>query len=72
MTGRKLDSGRRILVQYGDNGRKLLTSKEIDRDSRCATVIDQKDRGKLLIATWRTGQLYSYDLIYEDPGQVGI
>lgn len=72
MTGRKLGSGRRILVQYGDNCRKLLTTKEIDRDSRCATVIDQKDRGKLLRATWKTGQLYSYDLIYEDPGQVGV
>ncbi|PIK47146.1 hypothetical protein BSL78_15997 [Apostichopus japonicus] len=53
---------RSILLQYSQNGRKLLTKREVDGDARCITILEVDGTDKLLIATNESIKLYTYGM----------
>lgn len=52
-----------VLVQYSQDGRQLLTKRPVDGNARSLATMETKKGEKLLIATERTGKLYSYGLV---------
>lgn len=54
---------RKILVQYSQDGRHLLTKKVVDGDTRCVTVLNNNEVEKLLIITETSGKLYTFGLL---------
>ncbi|XP_071853941.1 uncharacterized protein [Apostichopus japonicus] len=52
-----------ILVQYSQDGRQLLTTRSVDKDAECLTILDADGEEKVLIATDHTGKVYTYGLL---------
>ena len=54
---------RRIIVQYSQDGRQLLTTRTVDEDASCVTTTKEDESEKLLIATRTSGKLFVYGLL---------
>lgn len=52
-----------VLTQYSQNGRQLLTKRPVDGNARSLATMATRKSEKLLIATERTGKLYSFELV---------
>ncbi|XP_071855099.1 uncharacterized protein [Apostichopus japonicus] len=52
-----------ILVQYGQDGRQLLTTRIVDDNVHRVSTLEENGTEKLLIATKRWGELYTYGLV---------
>ncbi|XP_071854993.1 uncharacterized protein [Apostichopus japonicus] len=52
-----------ILVQYSQDGRKLLTTRLLYDSVRYVSTLEENGMEKLLIATWKEGEFYTYDLV---------
>lgn len=51
---------RRILVQYSQDGRQVLTQMPVDKNSVSMTTVKQDDAELLIVATRDTGELFTY------------
>ncbi|PIK47152.1 hypothetical protein BSL78_16003 [Apostichopus japonicus] len=54
---------KRILTQYSQDGRQLLSTRRIDDSSRCVTTLQMDTAEKLIIVTSQVGKMYTYGLV---------
>ncbi|PIK45880.1 hypothetical protein BSL78_17259 [Apostichopus japonicus] len=57
------DKRRCILVQYSQDGRQLITTKRVDDDVYRLSTFEENGIEKVLTATTRWGEFYTYDLL---------
>ncbi|KAJ8044038.1 hypothetical protein HOLleu_11383 [Holothuria leucospilota] len=63
MTGTRFAAGRRVIVQYTQDGSKSLTQKEINsNDAGCIATVKTNKTEKLLVASWNSGKLHIYTI----------
>lgn len=54
---------KRVMAQYSQNGRQLLSTRQLDDDFRWVTTLKMDTAEKLLIATSKLGKLFTYGLV---------
>ncbi|XP_071853943.1 uncharacterized protein [Apostichopus japonicus] len=52
-----------ILVQYSQDGRQVLTTRSVDKDTVCLTILDANGEEKVLIATSHMKEVHTYGLL---------
>ncbi|PIK47143.1 hypothetical protein BSL78_15994 [Apostichopus japonicus] len=53
---------RRFLVQYSQDGRKVLIGRAVVGDAACVTILEADNTDKILVATSKSKKLYTYVL----------
>ncbi|KAJ8044030.1 E3 ubiquitin-protein ligase TRIM56 [Holothuria leucospilota] len=63
MTGNSFEAGRRVIVQYTQDGSQSLTRNKMDSNhARCIATVNTNITEKLLVASWNSGKLHIYTI----------
>lgn len=60
--GNSASQEKRVLVQYNQDGRQILATRVVDEDTYCFTTLEMDGKEQLLLATQKTGKLFTYGL----------
>ncbi|KAJ8044032.1 hypothetical protein HOLleu_11374 [Holothuria leucospilota] len=59
ITGDSPAAGRKVIIQYTEDGKQLQTQNQISvTDARCMVTVNTSMAEKLLVASWKSGKLH--------------